>query len=118
MNIKQGAHEKAAFCYGCINSAHWLGEVNFLFCQYYCIFTISFITPPEKDLGTGLLFDQIWISFIQGYFVPSFDEIGPVDLEKKTKMWKVYNNNGQISIRRDQLNFQSEKLPGAFGSVS
>ena len=92
------------------------------------IFTISFITLPEKDQGTAPLFEQIWISFIQGYVVPSFDEIGPVDLEKKTKMWKFYNNNGQISIRRDQLNFlsirrdqlnfQSEKLPGAFGSVS
>ena len=115
---KQGVHGRDAFCYVCINSVHWLWRSKLLFCQCYCIFTISFITLPEKDQGTGPLFEQIWISFIQGYFVPSFDEIGPVDLEKKTKMWKFYNNNGQISIRRDQLNFQSEKLLGAFSSGS
>ena len=29
----------------------------------------------------------------QGYFVPSLVEIGPVVLEKKMKMWKVYDND-------------------------
>ena len=31
--------------------------------------------------------------FTQGYFVPSLVEIGPVVLEKKMKMWKVYDDD-------------------------
>ena len=39
------------------------------------------------------LFEKTWIPFIKGCFVPSLVEIGPVVLEKKKKMWKVYNND-------------------------
>ena len=35
----------------------------------------------------------IWIPIIQGCFAPSLVEIGPVVLENKMKMWKVYDNN-------------------------
>ena len=38
-------------------------------------------------------FEQIWIPFTQGCFVPSLVEIGPVVLEKKIHMWKVYDND-------------------------
>ena len=39
--------------------------------------------------GRDLLFEQTWIPYIQGWFVPSLIEIGPVVLEKMKK-WKVY----------------------------
>ena len=38
-------------------------------------------------------FEETWIPFTQGCFVPSLVEIGPVVLEKKMKMWKVYDDN-------------------------
>ena len=43
--------------------------------------------------GRAPLFEQTWIPFTQGCFVPSLVEIGPVVLEKKMKMWKVYDND-------------------------
>ena len=33
---------------------------------------------------------RAWIPITQGCFVPSLVEIGPMALEKKMKMWKVY----------------------------
>ena len=35
-------------------------------------------------------FEQTWIPFTQGGIVLRLVEIGPVVLEKKMKMWKVY----------------------------
>ena len=58
------------------------------FCQ--CIFTISLLSPLGK--GWGPSFEQTWIPFTHGCFVPSFVEIGPAILEKKMKMRKVYDN--------------------------
>ena len=63
--------------------------------MYFHYFVIIY---PWKRAGPF-----IWINFTQGCFVPSLVEIGPVVLEKKMKMWKVYdnanedddNNNGQ-----------------------
>ena len=56
----------------------------------------------------GPSFEQTWIPFTQGYFVPSLVEIGSVILEEKMKIGKVYdnennndngnNNNWQILI--------------------
>ena len=43
--------------------------------------------------GSGASFEQTWIPFTQGYFVPSLVGIGCVVLEMKKKMLKVYNNN-------------------------
>ena len=40
--------------------------------------------------GLSPSFEQTWIPFIKGYFVPSLVETGPVVLEYKMKMWKVY----------------------------
>ena len=44
-------------------------------------FTISLLSLFEKVHGP--LFEQTWIPFTQGYFVPSLVEIGSVVLEKK-----------------------------------
>ena len=43
----------------------------------------------------------IWIPIIQGCFAPSLVEIGPVVLENKMKMWKVYDNNDDDNDNND-----------------
>ena len=42
----------------------------------------------------GPLFEQMWISLTQGCFVPSFVEIGPGVLEKKSKIGKILQTFG------------------------
>ena len=88
----------------------------FKFCQ--CIFTISSLSPLGK--GRGPSFEQIWIPFTQGCFVPSLVEIGPVVLEKKMKMWKVYRQTDRQTDRRTDRQTPddswSEKLTWAFSS--
>ena len=46
-----------------------------------CFFTISWLFPLGKEWGPS--FEQTWIPFTQGCFVPSLVEIGPVFFEKK-----------------------------------
>ena len=75
-------------------------------CQF--IFVNSRLSPLWE--GRGPSFEQTWIPFTQGYFVPSLVEIGLVVLEKKMKMWKVYRqtdgrtdgwtNDGRQVIRK------------------
>ena len=71
------------------------------------IFTISKLSPLGK--GKGPSFEQIWIHFTLGWFVLSLVEIGPVDLEKKMKMWKKFTTTKTMD------KFWSEKLTWAFG---
>ena len=56
--------------------------------MYFCYIVIIY---PWK--AWALSYEQTWIPFTQGCFLPSLVEIGPVVLEKKMKMWKVYDNN-------------------------
>ena len=51
-------------------------------------------------------------------FVPSFVEIGHVVLEKKIKIWKVYDNanDNDDNETTDNGQFWSYKLNWAFGS--
>ena len=65
--------------------------------------------PLEK--GEDPSFVQTWIPFTYGCFLQSLVEIGPVVLEKKMKMWRVYDNNdngdnGQIVIRKANLSLR------------
>ena len=61
--------------------------------------------PFRKKVAPS--FEETWIPFTQGCFVPSFVEIGPVVLEKKMKMWKVYRRtDGRQVIRKAHLSFQ------------
>ena len=59
----------------------------------------------EKTLWEfiGSSFEKTWIPFTKGCFVPRLVEIHPVVLEKKMKMWKIYDNNddndGQRTIK-------------------
>ena len=51
----------------------------------------------------GPSFEETWIPLTQGCFVPSLVEIGPVVLEKKMKMWKVYRRmDGRTNRRTDR----------------
>ena len=85
-----------------------LEKMIFVFCQY--IFTLSLLSPLGKGCGTS--FVQIWIPFTKKCFVSSLVEIGPVVLEKKKKMWKVYDNdNGLIVIRKKYLLKLYENFP-------
>ena len=77
--------------------------------MYFHYFVI--ISPLGKRWVPS--YEQNWIPFNQGCFVPSLVEIGPVVLEKNLKMWKVYdknddndNDDGQIFIRKAQLSLQ------------
>ena len=69
--------------------------------------------PIISPLGRAWPF--IWqteIPFTQGYLMQSLVEIGPVVLEKKMKMWKVYRwtdrqtDDGRQGIRKAHLSFQ------------
>ena len=64
----------------------FLEKKIFKSCQF--IFIISQLSPLWE--GRGPSFEQTWMPFTQGYFVPSLVEVGPVVLEKKMKMGKVY----------------------------
>ena len=66
--------------------------------MYFCYFTII---SPWKRAGSF-----IWTNLNPlhpGCFVPSLVEIDTVVLEKKMKMWKVYNNDNN-NIDRQQTN--------------
>ena len=79
--------------------------------MYFHYFVI--ISPWKR---TGPSFEQTWIPFTQGYFVPSLVEIGPVVLEKKMKMWKVYRRTDGQTDRQTTDDRWSEKLTWAFSS--
>ena len=73
----------------------------FRFLQF--IFAILFLSPLGKRCDP--LFEQTQIPFTHGCFVSSLVEIGFGVLDKKTKMWKFYENNNdtQLSIRRARV---------------
>ena len=62
----------------------------------------------------ALYLNKLESPFTQGYFVPSLVEIGPVVLEKKVKMLKVYKwTDRQMD---EQIDRWSEKLTWGFSS--
>ena len=78
-------------------------------CQFILI--ISKLSPLWE--GLGLSFEQTWIPFTKGYFVPISVEICPVVLEKKVKMWKIYRRTDSQTVDRGQV---IRKLSWAFSS--
>ena len=60
-----------------------------MFFRYLCNYL-----PLEKG-------GALHLPFPQGCFVPSLVEIGPVVLEKKMKMWKVYDNDNDDGQQTD-----------------
>ena len=79
--------------------------------KIYKILSICFryflIISPWKRAGPS--FEQTLIPFAQGCFVSSLVEIGPVVLEKKSKIGKVYRRtDGRTDRQTDER--RSEKL--------
>ena len=86
--------------------------------EYFLISSMYFHYFVNISLGKGQgsPFEETWIPFTQGWFVPSLVEIGPVVLEKKMKMWNVYRrtdrqtdrqtDDGRQVIRKAHLSFQ------------
>ena len=59
--------------------------------------------------GRGPSFDQTWIPFTQGCFVPTLVEISPVVLEEKIQMWNVYDNDDNDNDNdRQRTNFDQK----------
>ena len=75
------------------------------------ISTILLLSPLEKGYAPLSLLDPR----IQ-YFVPSLVEIGQVVLEKKLKLWKVYDHANVNNNDGQQTNFDQKNLTWAFGS--
>ena len=71
------------------------------------------IISPWKR--TGPSFEQIWIPFTQGYFVPSFVEIGPVRGFGEEDV-NVESLRQRQTMTTTTGKFWSEKLTWAFGS--
>ena len=69
------------------------------------IIVISLLSPLGKGFGPS--FEEMWIFLKLGCFVLSLVEIGPVILEKTTKMGAVYRRTpGHTDERRsEKLNF-------------
>ena len=60
-------------------------------CQ--CNLTIPLLIYLYLEKGRGPSFEQTWISFTRGCLVQCLVDIVPVVMEKKTKMWKVYDTD-------------------------
>ena len=80
----------AVFGWNC-SCGSWEEDI-FNFVNVYLLF---------RNKGWCSSFEQTWIPFTQGCFVPSLVEIDPVVLEKKIKMLKVYNNNNDANYDDD-----------------
>ena len=78
-------------------------KIFFNLSMYFRNFIIIF---PWKRMGPS--FEQTWIPCTQGCFVPSLVEIGPMVLEKKMKMWKVYDNNDNNDDDGQRTNFDKK----------
>ena len=78
------------------------------YCVFLCLSFRCFVMILLRK-GRGPSFEQTWIYFTQGCFVPSFVENGLLVLEKK-KMWKVYDNYADDANDDDeqQTNFDQK----------
>ena len=82
LNKLESPSPKDALCQVWLKLDQWFWRRRFL--NFVNVFSL---------FRNYLPLEQTWIPFTQGCFVPSLIEIGPVVLEKKMKMWKVYDNN-------------------------
>ena len=84
--------------------AQWFWRRRFL--NFVNVFSL-FVKLSPLGKGRGPSFEQTWIPFTQGCFVPSSVEIGVLVLEKKMKMWKVSRQTeGRKAISKAHLSFQ------------
>ena len=99
---------KGALCKVWLKFSQWFWRRRFLISsKYYMLFHIYL--PLEKG-GTPHL--KNLNPFTKGCFVPNLVEIGPVVLEKKSKIGKVYRHtdgqtdDGRQTMRQAHLSFQ------------
>jgi hypothetical protein len=89
----------------------WFGllvlKIN-IFKNFQCIFTLSLLSPLGEGLSPS--FEQTWIPFTQGWFVPSLLKTGPVVLEKKSKMQEFTNGQTLRQVNGQTDAGRSEKL--------
>ena len=83
-----------------------LGKEIFLILSLY--FRYFLIISLGK--GRGPSFEQTWIPFTQGCFVPSLVEIGSMVLEKKMKIWNVYDNANNDDDDNDDKRLTTDKF--------
>ena len=113
LNKLESSSPKNALCHIWLKLALWfLRRWFFKFVNIFLLF--PYYLPLEK--GVALHLNNAWIPITQGCFVPSLFEIGPVVLERKMKMWKVYRQTDWWRITTD--NRWSEKLTRDFSSVT
>ena len=97
---------KNALCQVFLKLAKWFlrRSIFFILSMYLHYFVI--ISPWKR---AGPSFEQNWIPFTQGCFLPSLVEIGSVVLEEKMKCERIMDRQ----TRKDRW---SEKLTWAFSS--
>ena len=81
----------------------WLKLVQWFWRIFSRFISVLFVILLLSSLGKrrGPSFELTWISFPQEWFVQRLVEIYPVVLEKKTKIWKVSDNNGDANDNDD-----------------
>ena len=89
LNKLESPSPKDALCQVWLKLAQWFWRRRFL--NFVNVFHYFVIISPCKR--AGLFIWTNWIPFIQRCFVPTLVENGQVVLEKKMKMWKVYDND-------------------------
>ena len=78
---------------------HYIFTIIFPDSYHQCTCILLLLSPLEMDFVLNT-FEQIWIPFTQVWL----KLVQWSDLQKKAKMWKVYNDDGQ-STRKAHLSF-------------
>ena len=122
---------KDALCQVWLKLVRWFWRIRLKFWMRMLCAKLSWHWPSgsgEEDFTILLMYRHYfviislekghdhWIPFTQGCFVPSLVEIGPVVLEKKMKMRKVYRQMDEQMDRQMKDNRQSKKLTWVFSS--
>ena len=108
LNKLESPLTRDALCQDWLKLAKWFWRIRFLNI-FNIILHFRYYLPLEK--GVAIHFNKLE-SPTQGCFVPSLVEIGPVVLEKKSRIGKVYRqtdgqtDDGRQAIRKDHLSFQ------------
>ena len=100
LNKLKSPSSKDALCQVWLKLVQWFWIRRFLNI-FNIILHFRCYLPLEKGVALRL-------SSTQGYLVQSLVEIGPVVMEKKLKMWKVYRqtDDRQHVLRKAHLSFQ------------
>ena len=96
---------KDALCQVRLKLAQWFWKRFLNLVSVFSLFRIK-LSPIGK--GHDPSFEQTWIPYTLGCFVQSLVEIGPVILENKMEMWKVYNDVDDYDRQRSKADLKTE----------